>query len=95
MAIDCNFYSCIVFAAQSTFDCSPPCLLFNHIMKFSNILVATTALGQCASANAVPNTENAALDSRSQESGLLERNLLERVDADELWKRKGGGAAGG
>ena len=64
-------------------------------MKFSNILVATTALGQCASANAVPNAENVALDSRSQESRLIERELLERVDAEELWKRKGGGGGGG
>lgn len=64
-------------------------------MKFSNILVATTALGQCASANAVSNAENVALDSRSQESRLLERELLERVDAEELWKRKGGGGGGG
>lgn len=64
-------------------------------MKFSSILVATTALGQCASANAGPDAENAALDSRSQASGLLERALLEPVDADELWKRKGGGGGGG
>ena len=64
-------------------------------MKFSNLLVATTALGQCASANAVPNAENVVLDPRSQESGLIERDILERVDADELWKRKGGGGGGG
>lgn len=64
-------------------------------MKFSNLLVATTALGQCASANAVPNSENVALDPRSQESDLIARDLLERVDADELWKRKGGGGGGG
>jgi len=61
-------------------------------MKFTNVLITATAFVQNISAVAVPTTDDAALDIRSQ----LESQYTERTaDDEELWKRKGGGGGGG
>ncbi|KAK7985417.1 hypothetical protein PG988_003039 [Apiospora saccharicola] len=56
-------------------------------MKVSQALLALTAITQYANAAAVPISEDASLESRSQEN--------QHSNTEDLWKRKGGGGGGG
>ncbi|KAI1844583.1 hypothetical protein JX266_009256 [Neoarthrinium moseri] len=61
-------------------------------MKLSNAIIAATALSQCATCAAVPNTDDIALQARSHEQ---DNSYFERDTHGDKWKRKGGGGGGG
>ncbi|KAI0007627.1 hypothetical protein F4779DRAFT_496990 [Xylariaceae sp. FL0662B] len=61
-------------------------------MKPAHILVSLAAFSQSIGATAIPDTDDLALDTRSQQPASQHP---ERFASEDLWKRKGGGGGGG
>lgn len=64
-------------------------------MKPSNLIFGLVAINHGVNAVAIPDTKDAALETRSTESQSESQYLDLSTTSEDLWKRKGGGGGGG